>query len=1615
MTEQAPGAREVLAALRSLEHPRADLVHQMADAVLRRAPHHLLARPPEEVAERLVAAFEGLDARRPGELIVELHRRPAVPTSGTAVVISEDRPFLLSSVIAALAAAGLSVRGSFHPILGVERDDDGHLAAITPARTAAARASIMHIEVSGLPPDDRDDAALLDRLRACVDDVRAVTDDHEPMRTQVEAAARSLTERVERGEGDDGDAEVAGLLTWFLEDNLVLLGVVTEPATGPGGHPTPGCGLLRQEDRRRQLLVGVPIARASEDLPRLAVARSRIRSTVQRRALIEIVTVTLPEDRGRVVILGLLTRKGVAEPIRDTPVLRRRLEQVFEAEDIVEGSHDAITLTTIAQAIPKDELLRAGPAAARDILVGLLQAEEHRAVLAIARPHAPSRTVSVLVSVPQDRWLPELERRVTALLRSRFGAETAEIDAAVDLRSGTLARLVLTLPDAADPQARVEVAAQDGSDLTDAIADLARPWEEAVVRALAGQRDGTFADAVGHAIVNRLPTSYRDVTDPEEAVADVTLLDEVIRGDDALLVTLRRAEGPGATAGGAAHHARHARQAPFRLLVAKRGPTLELSAFLPILESLGLTTVDEVPHPLVDGEGPDATLHDFGVRSPDLDPDEDASRLAEAILAAWRGHLEVDPLNQLVVVAGLGWHDLQILRAYRRLRRQLGTAYTPAYVDTILVGHPVAVRALVDHIHARFDPRRAVDAPDEDATRAAVLAALDRLERLDHDRILRRILELIDATLRTNAFRPDARADGSGEAYVAIKFDPGRISDAPQPRPYREIFVHSPRVEGVHLRSGPVSRGGLRWSDRRDDVRTEVLDLLKAQVLKNAVIVPSGAKGGFVVTREPADPAELPAEAERQYVTFVRGLLDVTDDLDGDEVVPPPGVVRHDGDDPYLVVAADRGTATFSDTANEVARRYGYWLDDAFASGGSHGYDHKRFGVTARGAWVAVTRHFRELGVDVATEPVTVAGIGDMSGDVFGNGLLRSRAVRLVAAFDHRHIFLDPDPDPEASFDERARLFALPRSTWDDYDRSVLSPDGMIVSRTAKRVALTERIRELLRTDAVELTPPELIRAVLCAPVDLMFAGGIGTYIRATQERDEDIGDRANDDVRVEASRVRARVYAEGANLSITQRARIELARRGTLLNQDAVDNAAGVATSDLEVNLKILLRAAEDRGELTREGRNDLLEELADDVVETAVGVVEHGTVAISRELERSSRSLATYDALLTRLERDEDLDRAAEVLPTTLEFTARADAGAGMTRPELATLMAWAKRDLKDALLGSRTPDSALCRPALARSLPPRAVERFPELLKAHRLRRELITTVVANEIVDRLGVTIVSRLADEAGVPLATVVETIQATRHIVDADRWWTMLDELATEQEPSRLRELELPLEELVTTLTRVLLTDPTAHSPEDAADQQHAIATELLASLDQLGTTGQRRARTAHARWLVDDLVEPELARFLAGARDLALVPDVAAVRGALPSDPGDRPVADALLRLSEQLGIDRLEDALRRSEGGGEWARRQRLGLGMDLRRARRAAAVSALTRTPVGVDSDIVGTTGSEAAVERFLEGRRAPLARAWQTIAAAESAESGGLEALGVATRTVRETIERRPQVG
>lgn len=1604
-----------------LGSPAPEVAVAIGREALRRVPDPDLLSADLPTLARRVAAGAALLADRGDDIAVAVLPPPEdrQRDGSTVQLATDDRPFLLSTILDEVERRGHHVVSQLHPIIGTTRDADGHLVSAGPPRDAPEREALVHLVLDRrLERRDADD--LTDRLCRLASDVRAATDDFGAMEQRLRDHAAALRDEPAGVEPDDA-AEVADLIDWLLDEHVVLLGTRDldlldadgVPIAAGGGEPaavrlSPGSGLgLLGDETRSRYRDPVPFGELEGTLTDsvlqpevLAWSRTRRRSTVQRHVRMEHLAFARFAEDGRPAgllrVLALFTRRGEDAPADATPVLRRKLADVLRTEDVVPGSHDEVVLTSLFQALPKDELFPTPVDDLRRVLLGLLHAEDHREIRALTRADAGTRTVSVLVAVPRDTYSPQLRDRVGALLRDRYDADRVDVTVSLGDRNEALARFLLTLEHA--------IPDLDTDRLEDEVRSLARSWIDEVTELLTAAVGADEASRLLGSISRRLPRSYRDSVGPDRAVEDLQLIARVIDGDEPLDIDWQ----PDPDASGTEDEDLPDR---WRLRVVNRGPALELSAFLPVLESLGLTVVEEVPHKLLGG--PELHLHDFGVRVPgeaieQLATDAGRRRAADAILAGWAGHAEVDPLTRLVLLTDLTWRELAVLRAYRRYRRQLGTPYTPRYVEENLIAYPDAAAALIDRFRARFDP----DLTDDEADRArAEHDASERFEeamtavtRLDADRILRGLSVLIDATLRTNAFRGDAFEDGNGAPYIALKLDPSEIPDVPLPVPYREVFVHSPRVEGIHLRGGPVARGGLRWSDRRDDVRTEVLDLVKAQVLKNALIVPTGAKGGFVVTRPPADQQDLRDEVQRRYVTFIRGLLDVTDDLtDGSEpVVPPPGVVRHDGDDSYLVVAADRGTATFSDTANGVAERYGFWLGDAFASGGSRGYDHKALGVTAKGAWRAVSRHFRELGIDVQREPITVVGIGDMSGDVFSNGVQRSETIELVAAFDHRHIFLDPDPDAAAAFAERARLAELPRSSWDDYDRSVLSPGGMVVPRDVRSVELSDEVRERLRIDADELSPPELIQAILSAPVDLLWAGGIGTYIRASDERDEEIGDRANVHVRVTGSQVRARVIGEGANLSLTQRARIELAKRGSRVDQDAIHNAAGVATSDAEVNLKILLDLAIRAGELEADERDAVLTDLADDVVAEVLDAIDLQVAAISAEVARGDEDAGALEAFMARLETEGELDREVEVLPSTEELQARAEAGGGLTRPELATLFAWSKRELKEALLASDAPDDPILRDAVREPFPARAVERFGHLLPRHRLRRELVATAVANRIVDRFGVTFAGALAAETGMGLPLVARAVRIAIEVVDAERWWTAVEQMEGTHDPERVVELTTVVNRLVTDLTTALLQEPMlTNDPVALLERDRAVAAALVECGLELGSHDQQRARRAHARWLVDDLVEPDLARFLAVAPDLAIVPDVAVLL-TIDERRAPVPVADVVLHLAETLGIDRVAGQLTRIPVGEGWTRRQHRGVHLDLRRARRDAAAVALRLTD--------GTQPPpEDVVARFLEERGEAVARAGATIAQLEE-ESATLDAVAVAVRAIRQAVDR-----
>ncbi|MFM8267900.1 MAG: NAD-glutamate dehydrogenase domain-containing protein [Ilumatobacteraceae bacterium] len=900
---------------------------------------------------------------------------------------------------------------------------------------------------------------------------------------------------------------------------------------------------------------------------------------------------------------------------------------------------------------------------------------------------------------------------------------------------------------------------------------MSETWVEATHGLLSERLGPEEAGRLLDRFVPIIPAGYDELNWPDSAAIDLPIIADLAGSmDDPTVSTsmLHFVEAP---------------DDEWRFRVYHRGDAVPLADLLPLLDALGLRALEERAFRFA-LDGRQVWVHDVGVRVPDgvsLSADATRDELARAFVAEFTGQIEVDGFNRLVLAAGLEVRDVGILRAYSRYLRQIGLPFGQQYVESTLVRHATIARALVAYFDARFDPARATNRAGAMAdAHDTVMALLDAVPSLDDDRTLRALLGLVTATVRTNAFRPaiDDDPHSGPRAVLAFKFDAAAIPDLPLPRPMFEIWICSPDVEGVHLRNGPIARGGIRWSDRREDFRTEVLGLVKAQIVKNAVIVPTGAKGGFVVKRPPAAADELRAAGVRCYRRFIEGLLDVTDNLAAGSVVHPPSSVCHDADDPYLVVAADKGTATFSDIANEIAASYGFWLGDAFASGGSAGYDHKEMGITARGAWESVRRHAAVLGRSADRDELTVVGIGDMSGDVFGNGLLRSPHLKLVAAFDHRHVFLDPDPDPTASFVERQRLFGLERSSWADYDPTVISPGGGVYPRTAKSIEVSEAARRRLGIDASTLTPNELVTAILCAPVDLLWNGGIGTYVKSSAESHADVGDRANDAVRVNGADLRCRMVGEGGNLGFTQRGRVEYSLAGGLVNTDAIDNSAGVDCSDHEVNIKILLGAAVEDGRLTADARNGLLASMTDDVAELVLDDNRAQTLALAIARRQALPMVNVHSRYLTLLESEGWLNRSLEALPTDRQIAERQALGAGLTVPEFAVLLAYTKTANVAELVTSDLPDDPSFDPDLVRYFPARLRADYADLITRHPLRREIVATQLSNQMANLSGLSFDHRIGEETGVGVVDIVRAWVAARDVLDLVAAWEEVDSLS---------------------------------------------------------------------------------------------------------------------------------------------------------------------------------------------------------------------------------------------
>jgi glutamate dehydrogenase len=1530
----------------------------------RAVPDDLARYRPEELAGFAEQSWSFLQEHKAGT--AKLGFAPATaPGLAVLEILNDNMPFLVDSVIGELRERGDDVRLLVHPVFTVERDEAGNLTAFNGTHKAdGARESFIHIHIEGMA-DAAHRAEIVHALEQVLADVRVCVQDWRPMLARIAEAAAELKANPPPLPADE-IAETIQFLHWMAADNFTLLGARNYVFTDRGHALEPqfetGLGLLRSPEMRLlvrgdQLVTITPDIREFLEEPKLLImTKAAARSRVHRRAPLDYIGVKRFGRDGRLAgewrFTGLLTSTAYTCSVRAIPYLRRKVDQIISRAGFDPDGHSGKALVNVLEHYPRDELFQIDEDTLYRFALAILQLDERPRVRVLPWRDRFDRFVSVLVYVPRERYDSLVRVKIGDYLAAAFNGQVRAFSPFFP--EGPMVRVHFIIG-----RLEGEAPNPDRASLDRAVDSIVRNWVDGLHEALLANAGPAKGRALFARYDEAFPIDYREVYSPACAVADIPLI-EGLTEQRPLGVELYRETGAAPASAG--------------LKVFSRSRPIALSERVPVLENMGFRVVDERTYHIRPRDGAEVWFHDMTLESA-LNQAFELAALKEPIeacfLAVMAGHAENDGYNALVLAAGLIWRDVALLRALSRFLRQVRVPYSQDYMWATLRKHAAIAAQLAALFHGRFDPRLGV-APDERAAReraavAAIEAALQAVESLDEDRILRRFLNAVQAALRTNFYQRDSAGDD--KELIAVKFASRQLDAIPLPRPLYEIFVYSPRVEGVHLRFGKVARGGIRWSDRPQDFRTEVLGLVKAQNVKNAVIVPVGAKGGFVPKHIlGGGPREVvQAEGTAAYKLFIATLLDITDNIGTGTtgVIPPADVVRHDGDDPYLVVAADKGTATFSDIANDIAIAHNFWLGDAFASGGSAGYDHKRMGITARGAWESVKRHFREMDIDIAAAPFTVVGVGDMSGDVFGNGLLRETTIKLVAAFDHRDIFLDPDPDPERSFAERRRLFELPRSSWQDFDRSVISKGGGVFSRAAKEIRLAPEAQRLFGVGE-RLTPQELIRAILKAQVDLLFFGGIGTYVRAADEGDEAAGDRANDAIRIAGTDLRCKVIGEGANLGMTQRGRIEAALRGLRLNTDAIDNSAGVNTSDMEVNIKIALSIPVRDGRLSMPARNALLAEVTDDVAGLVLRNNYLQPLAISLAERRGMEDFGFLQRLIQTLEVRGLLDRAVEYLPDDLQLAERRRRQQPFTRPELAVLLAYAKLTLYEDLLESGVPDDPYLGRELGRYFPKAIAERFPDALEHHRLRREIIATQLANSMINRGGPSLIVRIADQTGAGPAAIASAFAAVRDSYDMTALNTAIDGLDN-QVPGKLQlELYAAVQDLL--LDRIIWFLRHADLSKGLADvvshYRDGIAA-IAGALDGALSEDALRARAARRRELTEAGVPDAPASRFSDHGPLTAAPDIVQVADRTGQPLGD--VAATYFAAGAFFRLDRIADAARNIPIADYFDR-----LALDRARDSIGDAERRLAAAMVGKAA--AGVT----AVETWVEPRKAEVER-------------------------------------
>ncbi len=1520
-------------------------------------------------------------------------------------VVTDDMPFLVHSVSMCLNE-GRHVHMVVHPQLLVRRDLTGELQEIHTDDSDGvsnrdlphdvSRESWMHIEIDR----ESESEALADiesSLAKVLRDVREAVEDWERMHAQALEVVADLEKTpppLPEEEVDEGKA----LMSWLADDHFTFLGYREYRLEQVGDDevlravPGTGYGILRADQDMSSSFGKLPplVKAKAREMKLLVLAKANSKATVHRSVYLDYVGVKVFED-GEVVgerrFLGLFSSAAYTESLTRIPVIRRKAQEVIDRAGFDPLSHTGKALMDVLETYPRDELFQTPVDELVPIAEAVLHTRERRQLRLFVRRDTYGRYLSCLVYLPRDRYTTAVRERISSILKAQLGGESVEYTARVS--ESLLARLHCVVR----PKKGDLMGDFDQADLERRLAEAARSWRDDFVAAVHSEFGEEAGSRLARAYADSFPEAYKEDYPPRTAAVDLGRL-EAVEGEEAMSLSLYEPvdAGPG----------------EIRLKVFRVGAPLSLSQVLPVLSTMGVEVIDERPYSLEGLKRP-SYIYDFGLRRDRPLPGKARELFQDTVEAVWAGLNESDGFNALVLAAGLTWRQVSVLRAYAKYVRQGGTPFAQDYIEGALLSNVEITRRLVALFEARFDPGRNGGLAADNESRVAKMAeiedrigrALDDVASLDQDRILRSYLAMIKATMRTNYFQPPR-----GEPhppYLALKLEPSAIPDLPEPRPRFEIFVYSPRVEGVHLRFGAVARGGLRWSDRRDDFRTEVLGLVKAQMVKNTVIVPVGAKGGFFCKHlpDPADRDAWMAEGVACYKTFISGLLDITDNLIEGETVPPECVVRHDSDDSYLVVAADKGTASFSDIANEVAGEYRFWLGDAFASGGSAGYDHKAMGITAKGAWVSVLRHFREMGIDCQDEDFTCVGVGDMSGDVFGNGMLLSENTRLLAAFDHRDIFLDPDPDPAASYAERQRLFDTPRSTWRDYDEKLISEGGGVYSRGQKSIPVSAQVRDALglADDVNALPPSDLMRAILTAEVDLLWNGGIGTYVKGESETNADVGDKANDPIRVDGGALRARCVGEGGNLGLTQLGRIEYAAAGGRINTDFIDNSAGVDTSDHEVNIKILLDRVVAEGDLTGKQRNDLLASMTDEVAELVLLDNYEQNLALANAQAQSDALLHVQEDWVRRLERRGLLNRELEFLPSRKQMAEQIERKQGLSAPELAVLLAYTKIVLADELIETDIADDPFLRNELFDYFPPKMRQQYRRKMEKHPLRREIIVTQIVNALVNGAGITYFHRLTSETGTSAAEVTRANFLAREIYGSR---ALLDDIGSYDnrlDAALQTRMRIEVRTLVERAARWLVNNRRLPLDSEAiVDGFEVVSERVMGALPELPTGRELNAFEARRDSLASEGVPEEL------ASKVAVLPPAYAVLGVVVTarrdglDPLE--VARLHFALGERLGLPAMVSQILALPRQDRWQTMARAALRDDLH----GVHAQLTAQVPAGTSAD----QPVPARIADWEESDEAVVTRAVDTLDEICSEGQADLARLSVGLRVVRSLL-------